>query len=250
MKWNVSAAERPSGKRTNQDRHLVLRLACGATCVAVLDGHGHDNDAVDHVFRRLPELIGSVVTGAEATSHLRSVFATLAEETSGYQSGTTCSVALLYPNGLVTSAVLGDSPIIARCNAKKLFFGEEHNIRSNTRERRAAEKRGGICGGGYLYTPTSRHGLQVARAFGNKDLSQVLSREPSIESFDVAPGYYLLLCSDGFISLSDRAYSIRMLECFERIERWATAEELIAWSAETKRTKHSDDSTIVLCRSS
>mgnify|MGYP003395628412 CR=1 FL=1 len=94
----------------------------------------------------------------------------------------------------------------------------------------------------------SRHGRQIARAFGNQELTEVLSREPAIASFDVASGYYLFLCSDGFISLSDRKYPVQTLACFERIEKGATVEELIAWSAETKRTKHPDDSTIILCR--
>lgn len=248
MKWNVSAAERPSGKRVSQDRHLVLRLACGATCVAVLDGHGPDNDAVDHVFSCLPKLIGNIVARAEAATILRSVFSALAEETSGYRSGTTCSVALLYPNGDVTNAVLGDSPIIARRDAKQLFISEEHNIRSNASERAAAETRGGVCEGGYLYTPTSRHGLQIARAFGDRELAKVLSREPSIESFNVASGYYLFLCSDGFISLSDKIYPVQVLKCFERIENGETAEEIIVWPAGMEQTKHKDDSTLIICR--
>ncbi|MBI3572053.1 protein phosphatase 2C family protein [Candidatus Kaiserbacteria bacterium] len=247
MKWIIdSTLAKGTRKRVNQDRAYAHHLSDGTCFAAVLDGHGRDSECVNYCYERLPALVNPTrMSGKSPEAFLWDVCKTLAGESRHFESGTTFSAAYLFRSGWVSIAVIGDSPIIARLPDGKLFVSQEHNARTNKSERERAVAQGAFFDGGYIYPPEGNHGLQLTRALGDNFLDEILSREPSIASFSIARGAWVLLASDG---LSDPAheYSAEHInELAAAIEKDAGPAQLIdqacAWGSE-------DDITAILCR--
>lgn len=199
--WTITQAQRAGTSGWSfQDRIAIWNLNDGVRAAAVFDGHGERDDVVDHCFVRIKELLLEA-TVETAEERLAQAFATLGKESITKEGGTTCSAVLLFPNGFVSTAVIGDSPIVSYVCPDRVFVSKEHNVRSNKAEAAAAVARGGIVKDGRLYAPHSNGGTQVARAFGDGELSMVLSTEPDIESFTVDKGHFLYLATDGLIQL-------------------------------------------------
>ncbi|MFH1473256.1 MAG: hypothetical protein ABIF06_02525, partial [bacterium] len=122
--------------------------------LAVMDGHGGP-EVSELIAQETGKTfkIKDVRKSEEALSNLVSV---LNAKTVHFRDvGSTLSVVCVVrgPSGgfRASVAVLGDSPIVVLDKNGKLHISPEHNIRSNIQERQAAEQRGGVCMGGYLY---------------------------------------------------------------------------------------------------
>src|ERR1019366_8557089 len=132
---------------------------------------------------------------------LSEVIRSLHELTHKTREGSTASVVFI-PSDAQTAyvAVLGDSPV-AMLDAKgKSYFGPDHNIRTNFRERAAALARGGVFSEGYLEDPqVPGIGLQMSRSLGDIDLTWVLERKPEIEKVSLGGKGSVLVGTDGLL---------------------------------------------------
>ena len=146
--------------------------------------------------------------------------------------GSTLSVAcILESHNKVTVAVLGDSPVIVVDGKNKFHISPEHNVRSNLEERRAAEKRGGVYSGGYLYIQgggSFDYGLQLSRVLGDSSLSSVLSREPDI--YTIQDPSWILVASDGLIDPNNEDSESLFREIEKYAKKHAKADDLMQWA--------------------
>lgn len=244
--WNIESAQKAGTNGWHfQDRIAVWDLTNNVRVAAVFDGHGPSDDAVDYCCARIKELI-TEAAAYTAQIQLKEACATLAKEVLEKEGGTTCSIALLFPNGFVSTAIIGDSPIASLMNDRQVFVGEEHNIRSNKNEAEAAIARGGIIRDGYLYAPHHNQGIQLARSLGDGVVSMVLSTEPSIESFTVSEGYFLFLASDGLVDLSSIKGNFQFSRIIDWIHRDIDPKTIVERSH--AYWEDSDDISLVVCR--
>ncbi len=244
--WNFSSATRKGDKRSvNQDRSNIVDLANGHVAI-VCDGHGFGNYAVDFCVKALSQKLFHI-RPETAQEQLMAIFKEVGEEASTFDSGTTASVACLWNNGKVHTAVLGDSMIVAG-NPKRAHrqLSSHHNVRTNLSERSAAEARGGKYQQMYLYNPKIRNsgGLQLGRAFGDYDLLGVLSTQPDLMRFTAESGTWVVVMSDGIYDPSVPSRGKDMEELGLMMDKGATAEDLVAHFQPNK----GDDATAVVAR--
>jgi len=201
MSFTVSTA---IGRRSYQeDRSFTYKSDLG-TLLAVFDGHSGDETA-EWLNVNLPSiLIEELATGDPAAALERACKRADAATHDNHAGSTATIVFITSDKTTAHIAVLGDSPVIARLNpghptssdpADFLHVSPEHNVRTNLKEREAAEERGGIYAGGYICRGFSGPGLQMGRAFGDSHLGRIICKEPEIYSITV--GDWLLVCSDG-----------------------------------------------------
>lgn len=125
-------------------------------------------------------------------------------------------------------AVLGDSPLAAMDAADHLHFGPDHNVRSNLKERAAAESRGGIYRGGYLEDPELPGvGLQMTRSLGDAKLARVLWREPDIEKVPLGGRGTVLVGSDGLLSPGESSLSNQLSRILNLTREGAGAQAVV-----------------------
>jgi serine/threonine protein phosphatase PrpC len=205
MPTTVASAK---GLRSYQeDRATVINSEWG-DLLCVFDGHSGKQTA-DWLAVNLPSILIEELTlaGGEFQgfkSALERAFKRADNATGNNPSGSTASVVFI-PRDMQNAyiAVMGDSPVIASLKsetsssnpADHWHVSPEHNVRTNLVERAAAEERGGIYSGGYIYRGFRGPGLQMARAFGDSGLGEIVSKEPEVYSIPL--GDWLLLCSDG-----------------------------------------------------
>jgi serine/threonine protein phosphatase PrpC len=194
------------GRRDYQEDRAVTATTQQGTLLAVFDGHGSEatsellSGKVVSAFLDAEEAAGEKARLAERPLDykevLRITFETLATATNHLNPGSTATVVFI-PKDQSTAfiAVLGDSPVIARMTGGTLHVSPEHNARSNKAEREAAEKRGGVYAGGYMCKRWNGPGIQMTRAFGDTELSGVISREPEI--YQIPLGRWLIVATDG-----------------------------------------------------
>ncbi|MBI3274029.1 MAG: hypothetical protein HYZ69_02700, partial [Candidatus Colwellbacteria bacterium] len=105
----------------------------------------------------------------------------------------------------------------------------EHNVRSNLEERKAAEQRGGIYSGGYIWNDLGSlgQGLQMSRALGDAHLGNILSREPDV--YTIAEPLWVLVASDGLFDPGHSDTYRLLQEIEDYAKRNATADELMKW---------------------
>lgn len=178
--------------------------------MAVFDGHGGENCSTylsEHfegsfasAYKEGSRIsIDDVRIGKHA---LRKSFREMAKETKDMHSGCTASVAWIPRGGyLVICAVLGDSPIIVGLGKGKHHLSPDHNARSNQKERKAAQKRGAIWDGHYLWDGFRDSGLQMARAFGDCRL-RFISHVPQVYHRSIHD--FVLVGTDGLFDPSHK----------------------------------------------
>jgi serine/threonine protein phosphatase PrpC len=244
-KWHITSAQKEGVRGWNfQDRIAVWDLKDSVRAAAVFDGHGEVDDVVDHCFVRIKSLL-TEATPETADECLKEALATLAHEVRAKGGGSTCSIALLFPNGFVATAVIGDSPIVSWRDAQNLFVSEEHNVRSNQKEAEAAIARGGIIKDGYLYAKHHNGGIQLTRALGDSVVSMVLSTEPALASFTVAPRHSVFLATDGLIDLSSGKGEFQISRLIEWIHKGVEPREILNRSH--AYWEDGDDMSLIIC---
>jgi len=204
MKFDISAATKKGQRSYQEDRYVVHETPDGRL-LAVFDGHGGDR-ASEHCATLLHEVFDVVrktLLVVNFENLLREVFNVLNTETEGFVSGTTASIVFIPNSGKeAVVGILGDSPVLIQNRDGGLWLSPEHNVRTNAKEVEAAQARGGVVDGGYLFATFSGGGLQMSRALGDRELSRVLDRTPEVFRIPLGVNSFVLVASDGLFDPS------------------------------------------------
>ncbi|MDP3963356.1 MAG: PP2C family serine/threonine-protein phosphatase [bacterium] len=242
---NVTIATAQGPRTYQEDRAHFQRIEkgdCDGWLLAVMDGHG--GEAVSEYCRQRIGEYFMLSEASKAKTALSKLIARLARETENFRAGSTISIAcILESHRKAVIAVLGDSPVIVLDGAGKLHASPEHNVRSNAKEREAAEKRGGIYMDGYIYSRHGDLGLQMSRALGDHNLHSVLSRDPEIYTID--DPRWVLVASDGVVDPGHANTDVLIRELEVQAKRGSDADSIIRWTS--NRGLH-DNATAVAWR--
>jgi serine/threonine protein phosphatase PrpC len=202
--------------------------------MAVFDGHG-GADVSDFCIQNLVaayEAVKEDPTLPNGQMKLGGIFEFLSTRTDEMEAGSTASIVALANNGTeALVGVLGDSPVYVKKADGTIWAAPCHNVRTNPREVDVAQARGGVVYDGYLFDGKglTAHGIQMSRALGDKDLANVLSREPEIFTVPIDVGSWILVASDGLI---DPAHKESNLEwaVIDMIEKGKSARDLVQYA--------------------
>lgn len=175
--------------------------------IGIMDGHsngaGCDGGAIARLCSKIiPRLFD--LEAEDINLELQTLVEKLDARTCLAEMGSTLSLAHINEShGIVTTAVLGDSPIIVVDNTSTVQQGVEHNVRSNILERELAVDRGAIYkDDGYICATHFGPGLQLSRSLGDCNLRKVLDRAPVICTYRIGVDSFVIVCSDGLSALS------------------------------------------------
>jgi len=218
------------GPRASQeDRYIYLPLSLEGKYeghfFGVMDGHGGVAVAeycVGHIEKNF-----FLENPGQAEGVLQKLILDLDEGTRDFSCGSTITLACIFEShDKATFAVLGDSPTITIDNKGEAHVGPLHNVRTNARERRLAEERGGTYQNEYVWNKEKSCGLQMSRVLGDKEMGAIVSREPEIYTID-APRW-VCLATDGLIDVVESS-SFEMTEkIIEMGKRNVNAHDLMA----------------------
>jgi serine/threonine protein phosphatase PrpC len=225
------------GERDHQeDRAVHEWMECPAApsatgwLLAVFDGH-RGAECSDKASKSLGKMFeaASAAQNGNVPETLRDVFRSLNALSSAMLSGSTASVVFIPQDAQEAyAAVLGDSPIAILDAKGAVRIGPEHNVRTNLKERAAAESRGGIYQGGYLEdSDRPGVGLQMARSLGDKDLTRVLNREPEIQKLALGGRGIVLVGSDGLFSPGGGSGLEQLTEILGKIRKGGGADVVV-----------------------
>jgi serine/threonine protein phosphatase PrpC len=219
----ITYASATGNRPYNEDRVLWHETPEG-TLLGVFDGH--NGDEVSALLASTFGNFWSAIDGERYSTAMYRVFEMAESLTHHYRQGSTASVVFIPKNAThAIVAVLGDSPVLIDQADHELFIGPDHNVRSNLEERIAAENRGGIYSGGYIWNSMGDlgAGLQMTRALGDSEMNRILNRVP--ELFTVPLGDWLLVGSDGLFDPKHTSHPERKIA--ERIRNGAAVKDLI-----------------------
>jgi len=253
----VSKAQAQGGREDQQDyivskSFLHFRHGWGHL-VGVLDGHG--GREVSFIGKMMIPVIFDVRAKDMETEMARTI-AMLHLHTDLYESGSTLSLAYINEvQQTVTTAVLGDSPILVIDENDILHVSIEHNVRSNLNERMAAVARGAVYRqDGYItnapdndYGLPSDEGLQVSRALGDKVFTHLLDRTPDINTYRLGSKSMVFVASDGLFDPGHAKEDPELLQkLLVEIEKGGNAEAILKWREKQGELK--DNASLVLWR--
>lgn len=199
LRGSVSQVQMQGPRTSHEDRvvHVPFKSRRNGRghLLGVMDGHAGKGVA-EYCATNIPRLFNP------DTRNIKEEFETLVARldagTRDARAGSTLSLAHISESrGIVTLAVLGDSPIIVVDSAGATHLSEEHNARTNKFEREAAIGRGAIYQDGYLCKVRNGEGLQMSRALGDCRLRALLDRTPAISSHRINSRSVVLVASDG-----------------------------------------------------
>lgn len=223
------------GTRSYQEDTSVIAELPQGTLLGVFDGHGGD-EASQFMMHYFVKMFKEALSRDEyCVSALRAAFKESALRLRDYGSGTTASVIFTSTGSgrMVCTAVIGDSPIIAKVENTQdwrtfnsaIWFGPDHNVRTNEAERKAAEARGGRYNDGYICK--GYNGLQMGRALGDATLSSILSTEPEINVITVAHEGFILIGSDGLFDPAHYDFKEAAEQVLALIDKGSDAQALV-----------------------
>lgn len=199
MKIKTLTSAEAKGRRSYMEDFHFTSIRPEGTLLAVFDGHG-GNEASEKAmleFHAYFDFQLEMFEKGNIRDTYRTAVASLAEVLKDYQDGTTLSSVYIPTEGnIVTTAVLGDSPILIG-GATSLWVGPDHNVRSNPAEADAVTERGGFIQNGYAWRRFDGQGLQMGRALGDAPLRQILSTEPEIRELLITDETFILVATDG-----------------------------------------------------
>ena len=192
-------------KKYQEDRSFYKQYKNGDSIFGVFDGHGGEWVS-DYAAEHAPLFFTNMrkELKKDPQEALKVLFQKLVEKTKGFTCGSSASIVLVR-NNIATIGVLGDSPVIIKTALRNIWKSPEHNVRTNEKECIAAIAKGGwISEVGYLFDRCQYQGmgLQMSRALGDKELNNVLNREPEIFQVPINNQSWILVCSDGLIDPS------------------------------------------------
>lgn len=199
-----------------EDRGLVISKNRGKL-LAVIDGHGGDSTA-QCVSDNLKAIFSGTITKMSEEDALFSTFAKLHLLTRENVSGAVVSMVWIPFNAsMAYVAVLGDAPVFITNPGEETWAGPNHNVRTNLKERRAAEKAGAIFNDGYIWNSSFTKGLQMSRALGDVALDYILNRQPEVNKVPIYSGAIIVVATDGVLDpthqdVSQEKHIIQMAE--------------------------------------
>lgn len=225
------------GTREYQEDRLICRKFPFGFLLAVFDGHGGSETAVECA-KNLPQVFKKDFALMTATGNidygalLRGVIEKINEPVLGNESGSTVSMVFIpETKGEITAhiAVIGDSPVVITDRNNNTVIGPNHNVRQNLAERQAAINRGGVYDGWYIFHPDdSWCGLQMSRDLGNAPLSSILSHEPDVISVPLGKQSIVIVSSDGVFDPGHSSDTLSEAERFiDMIRNGAKAKDLV-----------------------
>lgn len=247
------------GQRPSQEDRFVVAPTHDGYLLAVLDGHGGPGVAED-VAVALPGRFQRALEASDDTpaQAMEQLFAGLFEDFTRTREiytdlfgGSTLSLAFVQDER-ITTAVLGDSPILLRIDGED-WIAPAHNVDLNPRDvaRIEATHQDRILRGELHITSShiqlaSWQALAVTRALGDPDFARYLIREPEIHTHPVAPGadVALILATDA-IQVSTDAEVLRedYIRLLEQVANGRSARDLGRQHASDPRC--SDNLTII-----
>ncbi len=235
----VSHAQRQGPREYQEDRivHIpfVSKTHGQGHLLAVFDGHGGSSDVSQYCAQFLPQIFDSEAQNVE--QELAKVVGKLDARTALAHAGTTVSLAcILEARDSVTTALLGDSPIIVVDHRGRALMSEEHNVRSNGFEREAVIRRGGkYDDDGYIHRSGGNDYLQLSRALGNRAIRNILDQTPVIKSYRLSRKSLVLVASDGLIDPSHEMDDPEAVpELLAKARTTPNAESVLEWKENTK----------------
>lgn len=203
----VSMATAVGGRSEQQDRGINFFVKSGrrvfAWVGAIFDGFGGSATS-DVAVTHLPEICHRHLGPRWHTApheHLRAVVHELVQLTSGYYSGSTCSIVAITPSKAVAHvAVLGDSPVLIKRSGVS-HLAPMHNFALSEEAQQYARDHGASIerrGDRYVYGCSNEYGgVQLSHCLGCRPLDHFLVREPYIGSFVLDAQSIVLIGSDG-----------------------------------------------------
>ena len=165
MKETVTSVTKKGPRSYQEDRHYETYIPDqGWQLLAVMDGYGGE-EVSEFCEQSISRMMPLDINQPELA--LRVLVANLNSATFRSIAGSTFSGVIISENSRTASvSVLGDSPVLVYDKQGRLHISPEHNVRSNVAERKAAEQRGGIYNGGYIWNDLSDLGQsrQMGRA--------------------------------------------------------------------------------------
>ena len=243
---NITQFSSQNSRLYQEDRSFFKKLKKEQLLLGIFDGHG-SHWVADYAANHTPFLFQSIHKEIKKypESVLKLLYSNLVEKTNDYFSGSTATIVWIKDN-MAHVGILGDSLVIIKTADGDIWKSPEHNVRTNESEAIAAIKRGGkISPNGYLFDKwrIDGPGLQMTRALGDKELHDVLNREPEIFHIPINENSWLVACTDGLIDPAHTTDNIPVI--IEHINNGATAEELVLEMANIQRD---DNSTAILVR--
>lgn len=231
--FSVTRAEKRGPRSHQEDWSFYKRIKnpnCRGWLLAIMDGH-RGSSVAELCAKEIENLF--VLQDADHTEEaLLHLVSGLNAKTLNHSDGSTLSVAyILEDQCRVSIAILGDSPVVVLNGKGHLHVSPEHNVRSNLKERKAAEERGGMYQEGYIFEKFDRgynRGLQMSRALGDADLGSVLSREPEI--YTITDPQWILVASDGLFDPTHSKSQKLFEEILEYAKLHASATDLMNWA--------------------
>lgn len=210
--------------------------------MAVMDGHNGDG-ASEFCFQHIDENF-SIREGKDAEEALRELVSKLANATIDFYAGTCLTVAYVDESmHQVSVAFLGDCPAIVIDTDTQVHVSPVHNVRTNLKERKAAEKRGGYYSrDGYIMSPNGSYGLQIGRSLGDVQMQGVTSQEP--ETYTIQKPRFIALVTDGVLEVGQKCSDELIEEFMKLSEANVTATVLLEYTEELLTLI--DNATIVL----
>ena len=201
LRGTVSHAQAQGPREAQEDYlvHVPFTNSRGERgyLLGVMDGHG-GGEVAKYCAETIPTLFDHEAT--DIWQELKNVVAQLDARTRLTRPGSTLSLAYVNETlSTVTTVVLGDSPIIVVDDKGTAHWSEEHNVRTNLHERKAAIMRGAIYLDGYIQVTEDGDGLQVSRALGDRTLSAILDRTPAVRNYCINSSSLIIVGSDGLL---------------------------------------------------
>lgn len=164
-------------------------------------------------------------------------------------AGSTLSLACVNESqGIVTTAVLGDSPIIVVDHKGSVQRSVEHNVRCNLSEREAAVCRGAIYrDDGYIVADPYGDGIQLSRALGDQAVRKILDQTPVISSYRIGFRGQVIVASDGLFDPSHEDSSDEAMQKLITIVQNGGSANDVLFQRETEG--FDDNTSIVVWRS-
>jgi serine/threonine protein phosphatase PrpC len=225
---------------------FILPNGFGGTVLAVMDGHL--GVMVAEICKQYIPRFFVPESEDEVYVAFKKLMSELNERTQNMNCGTTLS-AVFIPKGdrAAYVSILGDSPVIIIDRECKTNVNIGHNVNKSTKERLAAEARGGKYRNKYMWSPDTGYmqGLQLSRALGDKWMGKILSREPEIHFVPIGPKSIIMVASDGILT-GKKEYENSAVDIIsEQLQSGADASELMAHIVDSNEGILYDNTTIV-----
>ena len=245
------------GDRDYQEDYLVhipfyYEEARRGHLLGVLDGH-NGGEVAKYCALQIQKFFDA--RAPDPRQELLGLVAKLDGRTCMQSAGSTLSLAYVdESSSIVTTAVLGDSPIIVVDAQGVIHVSEEHNVRTNEAERRAVERRGGeYYDDGYIRNARGNpddlphwYGLQLSRALGDHALRKILDQTPVISQFALGKYSSVVVCSDGFFDPShEESRDVRLEDVTSLVNKGYDSSKILNWRAEDELQ---DNTSLIIWR--